>query len=154
MNRTKDSFASLCSNHNLPGNWTSVVDHGNRLNFIRLENWAYHQNRVKTELSVTKRAPGEFNYSISCPGKEIEIDNLLEIDQHPCRALLDKSSLCRGVPVEKGAVKSSTIMITVFTVIRPESLWPTKSTEGFQQIAKSLHPVVHAASAVVAFSIL
>lgn len=35
MNSTNDSFSSLFSHHNLPSNWTSVVDHRNRLNFIR-----------------------------------------------------------------------------------------------------------------------
>ena len=64
MNSTNDSFSSLFSHHDLPSNWTSIADHGNRLNFIRLENWAYRQNRVKTELSVTKTAPGEFSFSI------------------------------------------------------------------------------------------
>lgn len=74
-----DSVALLFSSHELPVNWASVVDCGNRLNFIRLENWAYRQNRVKIELSVTKTAPSEFNFSISSRGREIEIDNLLQI---------------------------------------------------------------------------
>jgi hypothetical protein len=119
---------------------------------------AYRQNRVKTELSVTKTAPGEFNFSISCRGKEIDIDNLLQINTLAEQSLkervttfmklLDKSSLCvEEFLLKKIQLKSLTIMTMEFTVIYLESLLPMKSTGAFQQ-------VVHAASAVVPFSIL
>ena len=75
-----DSFVSLFSHDELPVNWTSIVDHDNKINFIRLENWAYQKNRVKTELFITKKAFGEFSYNISCRGQEIDVNNLIQIN--------------------------------------------------------------------------
>jgi hypothetical protein len=112
---TNHIVSPLCSNYDLPVNWTFVVDHENCLSFIRLENWTYRQNGVKTELIVKKTAHGEIEYSISCRGKEIEVNNLVQINtlaKQPFKErvirilkLVDKCSLCQGVPVENAAIK-------------------------------------------------
>jgi hypothetical protein len=112
-----------------------------------------------------KTAPGEFNFSISCRGKEIDIDNLLQINTLAEQSLkervttfmklLDKSSLCvEEFLLKKVQLKSSMIVTMEFTVIYLESLLPMKSIGAFQQVVKSSRPMVHAASAVVPFSIL
>ena len=108
-----DSFVSLFSHDELPVNWTSIIDHNKKINFIRLENCAYQKNRVKTELSVTKTASGEFLYTISCRGQEIEFKNLIDINtiaQQPIKervltilTLLDQSTMCEGVPFDQDA---------------------------------------------------
>ena len=115
MSSMDNSFKSLFSNHELPTNWASVADHENRINFIRLENWSYRNSRVKTELSITKTEDGEFLYEISCRGQKIDIENIIQIDtltQQPIKGrvltviqLLDQSTLCQGVHIEKDALE-------------------------------------------------
>ena len=115
MTTMDNTFKSLFSNHELPTNWTSVADHENRISLIRLENWAYRNNRVKTELSITKTEDGEFLYEISCGGQKIDIENIIRIDtltQQPIKErvltviqLLDQLSLCQGVPIEKDTLE-------------------------------------------------
>lgn len=85
-----NEFSSLFSNNDFPTNWSFIADNQNRVNFIRLENWTYRQNRVKTELSVTKTAAGAIEYSISCRGQEVEINTLVQSNTLAEQSLKEK----------------------------------------------------------------
>ena len=96
----------------IPDGWTTIIDHENKITFIRYENWAYRGQRVTTELTVTKSDSGEIR--LSSHGSSIDVQNVVDtaLPQNYSLSekvksvleLLERSNLCLGVPVPDNEV--------------------------------------------------
>ncbi len=123
-----DHFPLLFTDDDLPTKWTLVVDHEKKISFVRLENWAYQNNCVKTEITIMKTAYGGLLYFISCCGQEVSIDNVVKIDtlaQQPIKEQimtvlkLLKDPLCsKEFLLKKTQLKHWQIVSTAFSILK------------------------------------
>ena len=98
----------------IPDGWTTIIDHDNKVTFIRYENWTYRGQRVTTEFTVTKSDSGEIRYGLPCHGSSIDVQNVVDTaipknyslseKVKSVLELLERSNLCLGVPVPDNEV--------------------------------------------------